>query len=87
MSWIGTHDLLGNVWEWVNDWYGEAYYSTLADGVVNPQGPESGENRVIRGMSWDYDDVSGYRGSNRGSDYPVSGDYFTGFRCALSYQP
>lgn len=44
---LGLHDLLGNVWEWVWDIYGD--YPDLA--AKNPTGAEAGEKRVIRGGS------------------------------------
>ena len=47
---FGLYDMLGNAWEWVNDWYGE---TTYADSPVDdPQGPPSGVRRVRRGGSW-----------------------------------
>lgn len=45
---FGLHDMLGNVQEWTQDWYGE--YSSGS--VSNPSGPDSGSERVHRGGSW-----------------------------------
>ncbi len=46
----GLHDMTGNVWESVHDWYDGEYYSVSPRD--NPQGPAKGDKRVVRGGSW-----------------------------------
>jgi formylglycine-generating enzyme required for sulfatase activity len=47
---FGLHDVLGNVGEWVADWYGYSHYAE-ARRVTDPQGPARGTERVVRGGS------------------------------------
>jgi formylglycine-generating enzyme required for sulfatase activity len=75
---LGLYDTLGNVWQWVNDWYGQNSYQNSPS--QDPQGPAGGEGRVLRGGSWDDFPkdvrVSLRLGNNPGNWYNISG-----FRC------
>ena len=75
---FGLHDTLGNVWEWVEDRYGQ-----YAGGqAVDPGGPVSGQFRVSRGGSW-YSESVFCRLANRYATPPSRRGHNIGFRLAL----
>ncbi len=49
---FGLKNMLGNANEYCSDWYAENAYELLQDGAVNPKGPATGEEHVIRGGSF-----------------------------------
>lgn len=103
VSYYGLHNMAGNVFEWVLDWYDPRYYSRL-EPMVNPTGPEKpvwiggtgtyvdlltlGEKRVIRGGSWVAPEGS-VRSTHRFWNHPLNNSYGVGlgFRCAKTAPP
>ncbi len=76
----GALDLMGNAWEWVNDWYSPTYYSVSPPS--NPPGPVSGDERTIRGGAWGDGSGATLRSAYR-IPSGVTGTVNTlGFRCA-----
>jgi formylglycine-generating enzyme required for sulfatase activity len=77
-SWVGAVDVVGNVWEWVADWYDSNYYEMSS--AENPTGPDDGDYKVLRGGSW-YHNAVNVRADLRHNAVPDFRFSDIGFRC------
>ncbi|MDF0642830.1 MAG: SUMF1/EgtB/PvdO family nonheme iron enzyme [Nitrospira sp.] len=75
----GAFQMVGNVAEWVADWYDKDYYKTAPD--RNPKGPDTGTQRGFRGGGW-IDSTPSVRVSQRNGTEPKTAMNWLGFRCA-----
>jgi sulfatase modifying factor 1 len=75
----GIYDMHGNVLEWCSDWFGKGYYKDSP--YKNPQGPDTGIYRIIRGSSYDHAEYC--RSASRRCNEPVI-RWGCGFRCVIS---
>jgi formylglycine-generating enzyme required for sulfatase activity len=77
---FGLYDILGNMFEWVNDWYDEKYYQSSPS--QDPAGPTSGTLGAQRGGAWNYY-PEGSRVSFRGHDRPAERGLSHACRCRV----
>lgn len=77
----GVLDMAGNLWEWTSDWYDPNYYK--GSDRKDPKGPESGDEKVIRGGGYDTF-INSLILTTRLSEKPEMRRFYIGFRCAMS---
>jgi formylglycine-generating enzyme required for sulfatase activity len=76
----GLYDMHGNVWEWCQDWWYDAYPGGIA---LDAQGPATSFSRVRRGGAWP--GVAGYcRSADRDGGSPAGRYDDLGFRVVLA---
>ena len=74
----GLYDMSGNVSEWCNDWFLNAYSGTEQQ---DPVGPATGTTKVARGGSLNSSITAQLRSASRANAEPDYKDYQRGFRC------
>ena len=75
----GLYQTIGNVAEWVSDWYDKDYYARAPG--QNPKGPETGTQKAFRGGGW-MDSTTTMRAAMRNGTDPQTKINWMGFRCA-----
>lgn len=86
VSFYGLHNMAGNVQEWTADFYSADYYANSP--TADPQGPDSGSLRVVRGASWKIGVPQEVLTTTvRFAFVAANGDNSLGFRCSADIPP
>jgi formylglycine-generating enzyme required for sulfatase activity len=78
----GVEDVVGNVFEWTNDWFAPYKIGKVGTSELDPHGPAEGKQRVMRGGAWNTPNPAWLRPSFRYKDVPTKRTHGIGFRCA-----
>ena len=79
-----VYDMVGNVKEWVSDWYKWNYYSMGEK--INPRGPVNGDKKIVRGGGFLFH-AEDLRTTLRNALEPNKSKHYIGFRCVTSVNP
>ncbi|WBL17687.1 formylglycine-generating enzyme family protein [Sutcliffiella sp. NC1] len=82
----GLFNVVGNVWEWTNDWFTTKHL--IEDVIENPTGPRNGSAKVMKGGSYlcHQSYCNRYRIAARTANTPDSSTGNIGFRCAVDME-
>lgn len=83
-SWVGAHDMVGNVMEWVQDWWSTTYHQ--AQVRVDPPGPATGSRKIEKGGWWGAPLFTARAAYRHFEDPPGYQDHHIGFRI-VTLQP
>ncbi|MEE3235517.1 MAG: SUMF1/EgtB/PvdO family nonheme iron enzyme [Candidatus Latescibacterota bacterium] len=86
VTYFKVYNMGGNVQEWTNDLYSGDYYASSPE--KDPQGPNDGSLRVVRGASWKLGILQEVLTTTvRFAFVPTTKDNSLGFRCASNFSP
>lgn len=82
-SWVGAHDMIGNVWEWTGSIFADYPYPKDAN-IEDSASLDESESVVIRGNSFVGEEDSQFRAAFRRTKKPTASSEGVGFRCVFT---